>query len=291
MKFGYACINTTIPTSFRTCRLKTVEKDGIKVVKDLTIHNLNEVIKALKWNINNNVLLYRITSELIPFASHKITKTWLWWEDQDVLKLTNEINRLKIDYDLRLSTHPGQYSILNSPRETVLYNTIKDFDYHARIMDLMGATDMITHVGGAYGDKEASIQRFCDQYNNLPTFIKKKIRLENDDKVFNVQDIINIYRKVDVPLCLDIHHHNCNPAPEPIKDYIKEIFDSWKGKVPKVHISSGKTGKTDRSHHDYIHEDDFLYLLSLIEDYEVDIMFEAKCKEKSVLRILNNSFY
>ncbi|PPA72287.1 UV DNA damage repair endonuclease UvsE [Jeotgalibacillus proteolyticus] len=282
MKFGYACINLSIPTKFRTCRLKTVEEKGIEYLKELTLSNFHQTLDAVKWNIQHNIYFYRLSSDIVPFATHPIN-TWEWWEDDEVLSITEHIYELQKRYDLRLSCHPGQYNVLNSPNPSVVENTKKDLRYHERIMNLVGGSDMILHVGGVYGDKESAIERFAENYNGLSDGIKSLLRIENDDKSFTLEDVVKVNSLTGAPVCFDIHHHNCNMGDEELLSLLPAVWKSWGDKKPKCHISSGKSHSTDRSHHNLILEDDLKALLSIIGDQDADIMFEAKLKEQSVL--------
>lgn len=288
MRFGYACLNMSTNMGFKTCRLATVQKEGISKVKELSLLNLNLILENIAWNIQNNIYFYRMTSGVIPFVTHEIFDKevqWDWENDKDILSLTNRIKEIVNENNVRLTVHPGQHSPLNTPRENVLKNTLADFEYHSKLLDLMGGTDMITHVGGAYGDKESAKDSFVRNYNLLSDSIKDKLRLENDDKTFTVEDTMDIFSKCGVPICLDIHHHNCNPGVHNIRDLFINIYQTWeKFGTPKTHISSGKKGKTDKAHADYIREEDLLEFLDIIGDYDVDIMFEAKHKELSVLK-------
>nr|TXF83993.1 UV DNA damage repair endonuclease UvsE [Alkalicoccus halolimnae] len=287
VKLGYACINLSVPTKFRTCRLKTVEEQGMEKVKELTLHNFQEVLRALRWNVEHNISFFRLSSDLVPFASHEIMD-WEWFNDEEVLNLTSQIKELAEEHEMRLSMHPGQYTILNSNKDEVIRKAVLDLEYHARVLELVGGSDMIIHVGGAYGDKEKAKQQFISSYQSLSEKITSKLILENDDKVFHLKDVIDISEKTGVPVCFDIHHHRCNPYPDniPLEELLQQAFLSWKHKRrPKVHISSGKTSPTDRTHHDYVFEDDFDALLELLGEEKADIMLEAKRKEEAVLRI------
>jgi UV DNA damage endonuclease len=287
MKIGYACINMTLPSKFKTCRLKTIESEGIQKVKELTLHNLTETLNVIKWNIENNIHFYRLSSNLVPFATHPIM-TWEWGEDEDVHAITGQIKSLQEKYGLRLSLHPGQYTILNSPKEEIVQKSILDLVYHQKLLDLVGGTDMILHVGGAYGDKKSAKERFIHSYQHLPKEIKKYLRIENDDKIFTIVDVLDVCKPTGAAACFDIHHHNCNHEEETdINEIIERVVDTWKntGTMPKMHISSGRNSKIDRSHHDFVFEDEWRVLVSALNGKEADIMVEAKRKEEAVLKI------
>ncbi|PYZ93445.1 UV damage repair endonuclease UvsE [Salipaludibacillus keqinensis] len=290
MKLGYACINTELPTRFKTCRLATYQKNGTDVIKPLTINNLQNVLFALKWNIEHDIFFFRISSDIVPLGSHE-EMTWEWWKDDDVLNLTDEINQLRDSHDMRLSMHPGQYTVLSTPKEKVYERGIDDLEYHDRLLNLVGGTDIIIHGGGAYGDIEKAKQRFAENYTTLSSSIKNKLRLENDDVTYTLKDVLDIYDLCAIPICFDIHHHRCNHDDTPLEPMLDRVFRSWpKGWIPKVHISSGNEHKTDRRHHDVVFKDDFQNLLNVLNGQDADIMLEAKKKEQAVLKIQQEVF-
>ena len=286
VKFGYACINMTLPTRFRTCRLKTAQEKGLEYVKELTLSNFQQTLDAVRWNIQHDIYFYRLSSDLVPFATHEIND-WEWWEDQEVLSITNEIKNLQEKYELRLSVHPGQYNVLNSPNPSVINNTINDLAYHKKILEAVNGQDMILHIGGVYGDKDLAIKRFAENYLKLSVGIKNLLRIENDDKSFTLSDVVRVHHLTGAPICFDIHHHNCHHNKDKLDPLLQIVWESWGDSVPKCHISSGKNHSTDRGHHNFILEDDLDTLLGLIGQRNVDIMFEAKLKEQSVLPLLH----
>jgi UV DNA damage endonuclease len=288
MKLGYACLNATLGTKMKTCRIKTVELEGMEKIKQLTINNLKEVRKIMQWNIKNKIDFFRISSDIVPFGSHEIL-TWDWWLDEDVLALTEQIKALKQKNNSRLTAHPGQYTIINSPHEKVVVNAFHELEYHNKLLNLVEGTEMIIHVGGVYGDKEAAKKRWITNYKGLSDDIKHKLILENDDKSFHLKDVLDIHSETGVPICFDIHHHNCHNSEEiDLEVGLEQVIKTWQGiRTPKMHISSGKNAKTDRSHHDYILEADFATFMNILKNKDVDMMFEAKKKELAVLKIRN----
>lgn len=285
MILGYACLNETLKTKFYTCRLATFHKLGVDKLKQLTIDNLNVVAQTLVWNELNDIYFYRVTSGIVPLATHEDVN-WEWYKDKDIKEKASSIKEFVQKRNVRLTTHPGQYSVLNSPHEKTLANTISDFVYHCQLMDLTGGRDMITHTGGAYGDKEEAKLRFAKNYVLLPQGVKKYLRLENDDKTFTIDDVLDIHQLCGIPIVLDIHHHNCNPGRYDIKELIPHIIQTWDGYgKPKMHISTGKKSRTDTSHHDFVSEEDLNEFLTILDNKDVDIMFEAKKKELSILKL------
>lgn len=288
MRIGYACLNVTLGLKMRTCRLRTVEIEGMKIIKELTLLNLQSVKAILEWNKQNDIGFFRVSSDIVPFGSHEIL-AWNWWEDEEVLKITNDIKQIQQQNNFRLTVHPGQYTIINSPNEKVIRNAFSDIDYHNKLISLMGGTDIVIHVGGVYGDKNEAKKRWIESYKQLSDDIKQKLILENDDKSFHVRDVLDIYSDTGVPICFDIHHHNCNQSEcEATEDSLQHVIQTWEGhRKPKMHISSGRNSKTDTAHHDYILKEDFDAFMAMLNGRDVDLMFEAKKKELAVLNIKN----
>ncbi|AOR23379.1 UV DNA damage repair endonuclease UvsE [Clostridium taeniosporum] len=292
-KIGYACINNNLkPRNFKQCRLNSVYKYGIDYLKDKIINNLNLTKDILNWNINNGIFMYRATSNLLPLVDHKyILKDfqWRWQQDKELLSIMDEIKNIVQKNNIRLSMHPDQFTVLNSIKSNVVENSINYLNHHYEILSLLGGNDIIIHTGGVYGDKISAIERFIEVYKNLTKGVKEMLRLENDDVSFNIDDVLYISEKTSIPIVFDIHHNRCNNQREITNNDINLIKDTWKntGLIPKMHISSGKTGVYDKSHSDYILKDDIISFTSLIEDIEIDLMVEAKEKDNAVLRLIS----
>ncbi|TSB45145.1 UV DNA damage repair endonuclease UvsE [Alkalicoccobacillus porphyridii] len=287
MRLGYPCQNLTLPTIFKTCRLKTMEQNGMSIIKDLTLHNIQELKRVLEWNINNDIYFFRISSDMIPFATHK-QMTWVWQEDDDVQKALAEIKDLQQKWSLRLSMHPGQYTVLNSPREQVVTNAKEDLQYHHDFLKAVGGPDIILHTGGAYGDKEKAKQTFISVFNSLDVSVQNMLRLENDDKVFHTQDVLDISQQCGVIVCFDIHHEMCfNRTEDELLELFKQVKQTWShtDMNPKVHISSGRRHEADPAHAELIRLEDFERLERVTGSTDVDCMLEAKSKEKAVFTL------
>lgn len=289
-RIGYACINTSIESNFRDCRLNSVYKNGIEFLKEISLHNLNLIKETLIWNIEHGILMYRTPSKLIPFGSHEgiiNDFSFHWQEDSDILSCLNEISSIVKGNNVRISMHPDHFTVLNSPNEAVVKNSIINLEYHRDLITMMGGTDLIIHTGGVYGDKLESMNRFVSVYNSLEDSIKKCIRLENDDVSYSLEDVGHIYESCGVPILLDIHHHYCNNEELDISSMLNKVYKSWEntGLIPKCHISTGLNGYRDKRHHDYVSVSDFLSFCEIVRDIPVDIMVEAKAKELAVLAL------
>ena len=141
-------------------------------------------------------------------------------------------------------------------------------------------------MGGVYGEKEAAMKRFVEQYRLLSAEIRMLLRLENDDKSYSIVDVLKISKCTGVPIVFDYHHHRClTDGAVPI-DLVKRIERTWKNAVPKMHISSGKSSSKDRSHSEYISSEDCQAVVELYQDCKVDVMIEAKMKDRAALQFI-----
>ena len=256
---------------------------------EITKNNLDSLYKIIKYNVKNNFHFYRLTSKLVPLATHdKVDFDYI----TPLLDEYKKIGKLINDNNIRVDTHPDQYAVLNSMDSKIVKNTVEILEYHYKIMDAIGIKDkiIILHVGSSACGKKASITRFINNFNKLPDHIKKCIAVENDDKIYNIKDVLELCHKINVPMVLDYHHFICNNEKEDINDYLKEIIDTWNGKLPKMHFSSPKSKlkKEFRSHSDYINKECFIKFINILkkQDKDIDIMLEAKAKDDAISRLV-----
>lgn len=266
----------------RLFRLRSIAKTNIQNTQRLFYHNNAHEIK-----------IYRLTSKLIPLATHPLTQNWDWFNAiKDDLKALGDYAKEK---NFRISAHPDHYTLLNSPKDEVLQASLKDLEYHYRIfegMELDTSAKLILHIGGRYKSKDESIERFINNFSTLPDYLKKIIILENDDKTYTTKDVLDICEKINIPMVLDIHHHWCNNNGEDLSDYIASIFNTWNYEdiSPKIHISSPRSEKSFRSHADNIDVNTFLKFLEKAKkvDRDFDVMIEAKNKDLALFNLMKD---
>jgi len=287
MKIGYPCINLSMDCrSSRTFRLKNYSES--KLIE--TVYgNLNCLQKILEYNLKYNFYFFRITSDLIPFGSHPIMK--FEWQDYFKSKF-HEIGSFIKKHEMRITMHPGQYTVLNSINQKVFQNSIKDLEYHVQVLDLMKldkTAKVQIHVGGVYGDKEKSVKRFISRFEDLKSNIKKRLIIENDDKSYDLRDCLKIHGYTQTPIVFDVYHHECLNNGEAINKAFEIFTNTWNKEdgLPIVHYSSEHPKKGKPSHTDHINLEHFRFFLNKTKDYDFDIMLEIKDKEKSALEALN----
>ena len=281
VRLGYACICNSIEEHMHTITYTNYLKDKNKI-NDIVKQNFEVLKKILTYNNKNNIHFYRLSSNFIPCASI------IEYDYPNIFKKEfKEISKLiKGRFDMHLS----EYCILNSTNKEVVKRSIDEIKYHYKLLKSFKVKpNLIIHIGSKSFGKENSITRFINNFNKLPNYLKNTLLIENDDKVFNVEDTLKLCQKIKRPMVLDVHHHNCNKTEKDLSNYLNEIFNTW-DTTPKIHFSSPKNKKDFRAHNDYINSDEFINFIKLI-DRDIDIMLEAKAKDDALFRLVRELKY
>lgn len=297
IRLGYVALSKALDvTSSSTITYTNYVNKNYTVDKLLKItnSNLDSLKEIMIYNARNNYHFYRLTSKLVPLATHdKVTFDYV----KPLINKYKEIGKIIKKNNIRVDTHPDQYAVLNSMDKKIVKNTMEILEYHYKILKALGINNpiIILHVGSMAGGKKASITRFINNFNKLPNHIQRCIAVENDDKVYNVKDVLELCNKLNLPMVLDYHHFMCNNDGENIEEYLPKILNTWKNINPKFHFSSPKSKlkKEFRSHHDYINSDDFIKFIELLKPYnkDIDIMLEAKAKDDALSRLVRELKY
>lgn len=299
IRLGYVSIPLSIgsitPSSTMTYTnyKKLPREDALKKLNDIIHSNFSDLEKILYYNYKNDILFYRLTSNLIPLSTHPEVDFDIYHTYQ---KEFERIGDLISKYHIRVDTHPNQFCVLNSTNPDVInssINILKDQYYMYKSMKVNGK--IILHIGGGTYGKKAGINRFIKEFQNLPIELQKCIVLENDDKLYTASEVLMVCEVLNIPMVLDYHHHKCNPCDEDIKTLLDRIYYTWKDeKYPvKMHYSSPKSKQEYRSHNTYINLDEFIEFLRILKekDQDVDVMLEAKGKDEALFRLLRGLRY
>tara|TARA_E500000178_G_scaffold355921_1_gene430600 strand:- start:4153 stop:5226 length:1074 start_codon:yes stop_codon:yes gene_type:complete len=299
IQLGLCCLNIELrerkPSVFasRKVIVRTIQEKGIDILKEKIIQNLNDILTMMDWNEANGIKVFRLSSELFPHKSNIKVEDY----DFDFAKeILMQIGRKAALLGQRLTFHPGQYNVVGTPDTKSFEQTIRDLSYHADVLDLMNCNQnsvMVVHGGGVYGDKEKTKDRWCEQFKLLPENVQKRLVLENCERCFSIQDCLDIAKRIQIPVVFDTHHYDCYVKLHPHEQmekpdyYIPKILETWKVRniKPKFHVSEQGSGRVGH-HSDYI-ETIPEYLLSIPLKYntEIDIMIEAKKKEKAIKKL------
>ena len=285
---GYACTNVTLScTTGRTLRLANLSETR---AAEVIAENLSTLMDVLRWNVAQGIHFFRIASSIVPLASHEAFT--LEWRTRFAAELA-DIRAFVAEHDLRLSMHPGQYTVLNASRPDVVQKAVRELEYHADFLDAVDPAQgtMTLHVGGAYGDKAAALGRFAVNFSQLSPTAQKRLTLENDDRIFTAGEVLGLCQRLGVPMIFDFWHHKLNPTADTwdtgLEEFLPHVVDTWGERVPKFHLSSARGLGT--AHADLIESVDFgqveHFLGGFGGDKVYDLMLEAKLKDVALLTL------
>ena len=251
--------------------------------------NLACLQKTLEYNVTHGLLFFRIASGIIPFASHPIN-TFDWQEHLQAQ--FEEIGEYITRNSFRISVHPDQFTLINSISEDIFTRSRNELQYHADLLDCLNldySAKIQIHVGGAYGDKAKSMDTFISRYTLLDESIKRRLVIENDERLYTADNCLTISKQTGIPVLFDVFHHKINHNPESSADYFKLANETWNQKkdgVLMVDYSSQKPNGKIGQHAESIDEADFRRFLLGKQEFDFDIMLEIKDKEVSALKAL-----
>lgn len=284
MKIGYACINQSIGcSSGHTFRLKSYSEQRLLETVE---RNLACLAKILQYNVRKNLLFFRITSDVVPFASHPVNK--FKWQ-RHFARYFEEIGAFIRRNDIRISMHPDQFTLINSQDTDIFNRSIDELTYHAAVLDLMEldtTAKIQIHVGGVYKDKMKSMERFVSRYRKISSTLRRRLVVENDDKSYTVEDCLRIHEGTGIPVLFDVFHHEVHHNGETMIDCLKAAGNTWRDcdGIPMIDYSHQKAGAMKGSHAETIKTMQFRNFLDMSKPCDFDIMLEIKDKEKSALK-------
>jgi UV DNA damage endonuclease len=285
IRVGYVGINTMLLSPNKTFRLSGYSDERMIEVARANISALQAI---LQWNKEHNVHIFRLTSQLIPLGSHPINSgSWKKVLAEELHKVGEYVK----ENNIKLSMHPGQYTVINALNNSYYENAIRDLQYHADVLTLMGLDKkhrFVVHGGGAYGDKEASLKRLRERILQLPESIYERLMIENDDVIFTAEEILQVCLDTKIPAVIDTFHHEVLPSmgTKSIREIILAYKKSWPDdERQKIQYSNQNPEKSKGAHSQTIDIDLFGAFYQQVKDLEIDIMLEVKDKEQSVLNI------
>ncbi|EKQ57132.1 MULTISPECIES: UV DNA damage repair endonuclease UvsE [unclassified Clostridium] len=268
------------------------EKGKLDKLKSITLSNLNDLEKILKYNVDNEIHFYRITSALIPLVTHPEVG---YWGHREIFKKDFEhLGKIIKEYNMRVDTHPDQFNVVNSTNDEVIENTIQNLMRQVEWFKDLNYSDgkMVLHVGGATGGKEEGLKRFIDNFKRFPKEITSRIIIENDDKTYTAKEVLSLCEILNTPMVLDVHHHNCNNNGENIEDLLQDIFNTWNKESlpPKIHFSTPRDHEKDKKHADYINANNFVEFLEKAKmvNMDFDVMLECKQKDDALFQLVSD---
>ena len=285
MKIGYPCVNEAMDCSAaNTFRLASYSEERLLAA---VAANLACLRRLLEWNVAHGLLFFRMGSGIVPFGSHEINA--FPWQTHFAAAF-----RALGDYiratGLRVSFHPDQFVVLNSPSPDIVRRSVAELVYQGSMLDLMGldgTAKLQIHVGGLYGDRELAIGRFAAVHATLPAAVRARVVVENDDRLFPLRDCLRLHALTGVPILFDNFHHECLNHGEPMRAALRLAAATWhplRDGVPMMDYSSQAEGARKGKHTDDLVDEQFRGFLAELHGLDMDLMLEIKNKEVSALR-------
>ncbi|WP_442603019.1 UV DNA damage repair endonuclease UvsE [Paenibacillus sp. KN14-4R] len=315
VRFGYVAMSTIVEKASpsRTMTVTSFNKlndreAALRKLERLAAENLHNTLRLLKHNRAHNIAVYRFSSKLIPLIGHESVAGW------DPMPVLVDDFKAIGDYvkqhKMRVSFHPDHFTVLSTPRQSVLQSSIGDLERHTAMFEAMGLnTDAKSniHIGGAYGDKQQASQRFVEHFAMLRPEVQARLTLENDDKTFTALETLEVCEQVGVPMVMDIHHDEVNPCELTSVELWPRILKTWGIGMnettllrtdsnsefplpPKIHVSSPKNESSPRSHADYVVPERLLQFMRGIAPMtsRLDVMIEAKHKDRALIQLVQD---
>lgn len=252
----------------------------------LCLANAAALREALAYCTAHGIGDFRVNSRILPLRTHPEMGYAVEElpEAARIVAAFKACGRFAQRHGLRTTFHPDPFVVLNSPDAAVAASAVAELTYQAEVAGWLGADVINVHGGGGYGDKTRALQRLCRRIGQLPRAVRKRLTLENDDRVYRPADLLPVCRATGVPLVYDVHHHRCLPDGRGVEQTTELALQTW-DREPLFHVSSplaGWRGAQPRRHHAYIRARDFpACWLGLAVTVEV----EAKAKELALARL------
>ena len=295
-QFGYACINMTLQeTNKIQCNRGMIKRTflskGIEYASELALSNVRGLREVIKWNNENGVKVYRMTSCLFPWFSEY--DMFDLPDIDDIYEVLQDAGKIAMEAGQRLSFHPGPFNVLASPNESVVLKTIKELDDHSTQMDLMGLpashmSKINIHVGGAYGEHDKALARFCENFKRLKPNTQARLTVENDDKanLYSTKMLVEgVSNVVGIPVVFDSHHHELGPQDLDYHDAFYAAKDTWDriGIKQQCHHSNSKKLYENPKVSPVAHSDWYYTPFENFSEH-VDVVLECKKKEKALFK-------
>ena len=299
INLGLCCINNSLrkskPTVFnsRTCIRRTY---SVEKAKELALKNVKDLILMIEFNHQKGIRCFRLSSDIFPrFTDRQVESYTIDFARED-LKVAGDLAK---QYGIRILMHPGQYNLVGAKDERIFQSTIDELSNHADILDAMGIGDngvLIVHGGGTYGNKDKTTDRWIDNYFRLPEKVQKRLVLENCERQYSIDDVLQISKRVkerggDLPVVFDSHHYECwndiypDKQQTDWKEVLPNVISTWGKRRVVMHVSNQGTGRIGH-HSDYITRlpECFRYVAEVL-GVSFDLEVEAKAKEAAIFRL------
>lgn len=290
IRLGLCCAFRDAPIRFRTttaaAMLRLSPAERLKRLADIIGANIEALLSAVRFCAGNGIGSFRVNSQILPLKTHPAVGYQVneLPGSEQIVDAFRECGRMAASRNIRLTFHPDQFVVLNSPRREIVETSLAEVEYQAEVAEWIGADVIILHGGGAYGDKPAAIARLRAGLQRLSHGARKCIALENDDRIFSPADLLPLCESDRISFVYDIHHHRCLSDNLTPREVTGRAITTW-DREPLFHVSSpahGWRSANPRIHAEFINPRDFP---SDWLDQPITVEVEARSKEAAVLRL------
>ncbi|MGG6431933.1 UV DNA damage repair endonuclease UvsE [Anoxybacillus sp. D401a] len=272
--------------------LKIKDREAaIRKLERIAQSNIQHCLRLLKHNIAHDIRFFRLSSKLIPLANHQELSDWDYMKsiESDLEEMASFLSH----HPMRIDFHPDHFVLLNSTDPHIFRTSIATLRMHERLLKGMKIDPLhrcVLHVGGGYDDKELALEQFVHNWGSVPYSLQRMIMLENDDMTFTLRDTLYLCEKLGIPLVFDLHHHDANHDQDWRVEWDR-VTASWThSPLPlKMHMSSPRSEKQFRAHHDFVSAEQFMNFLHEVKGTvsHIDCMLEAKQKDEALFRLVS----
>lgn len=286
LRLGLCCTFLEADIKFRqtTARYVSTLADREEFLHAIALHNVHALKRAIAWCAEHGIGAYRIGSQLLPLYTHP-DHTWSLADHADLRTALRAAGAVARRAQVRLSFHPDQFVVPGSANASTVAASLHELEYQGEVAELLGAEQLTLHGGGAQGGKPAALARLATNLPHLSPRARRLVVLENDDRVYTVEDLLPVCEQLNAALVYDVHHHRCNPDRLAVERATELAAATWRDREPWTHLSSPAGGwktRDPRPHADFIALSD---LPACWRDRTLTIDIEAKAKEVAVLRL------
>lgn len=290
MRLGLCCKFAEEPIKFYTTTARYVSgrspSERTAKISKLCLQNAQSLLSAIDYCSKNAIGSFRINSRILPLKTHPdfgydIQQLPQARKIENAFKLCGK--RAKAS-GIRLTFHPDQFILLSSQKKDVTRKSIEELEYHAGVSEWVGADVITIHAGGGYGDKTATLQRLAKVLKKLGNNVRQRLVLENDDRIYTPEDLLDFCKDNGVPFVYDVHHHRCLKDGLSVEHVTQAALATW-NREPLFHVSSPKFGwesSKPHPHHDFIDIHDFP---ECWRGLSITVEVEAKAKELAVKKL------
>jgi len=274
-------------TTNRSIQLKTFKAHGYQKCLELAVQNAEDLYRVLEWNLEKDILVYRVSSDIIPWATEWLLGCKHLGELETSLA---RAGKFAAQHGMRLSFHPGPFNCLGSPNGDVVKKTIVDLECHSLTMDMLEQpvnrlAKINIHIGGSYGDKPGALERVVNNFELLSRHTRARLTFENDDtpSLYSVQDLYGVYERIGTSIVFDGHHWEVGSRSGSYSEDFLKAYRTW-DVVPTVHWSNSRREYEEPGAQPSAHSDWYYKPMLVPDGMPVDIMLEAKQKDKALLK-------